>query len=238
MSVIVKRSRLPRLETQLLSPVRRWLESEGYITVDEFQTPWGITDLLGLKYNLDMVFDRIANKQLAPIGDLQSVMVFLLMPPASSRHSLTEEELFKELGYLMGEPKLRAIVASLRRKKLITISSSGRFTRAAPWLPYHERMVSVELKLSRVDEAIAQAKRHRVITPFSYVALPESVAEKAAVDSRSTDFIVAGVGLISVAKDTCRVLLEPREKSSSLEQAYEIAAAEQLWSRVLKTVDH
>ncbi len=226
------------MESQLLSPVRQWLAQQGFVTIHEFQTPWGISDLVGLRPNLRKVEERVSAGHMEVIGDMQAAMVLLAIPTAESHRSVSTAELKAELGYLLSEIKIDKLLERLRRKKLVAVNGANRLVRNTPWLPYHEQLVSVELKLSRVDEALAQAARHRVITSFSYVALPEGTARKVVESSKIDAFRRSGVGLLSASDRQCEVILHPAVENDGLERLHEIAAAERCWRQVLKTIDH
>ncbi len=227
-----------RLESQLQWPAESWLLDRGFITSREFRTPWGISDLVGIKPNLERVFLRISLGQVEPLGDVCSIMVLLKTPTAASKRSVSMDEILSELGELMGKEEVEKNVQRLRKKKMISENSAGRFVRETPWLPYHDEFVSVELKLQRVEEALKQARRHKTITSSSYVGLPRMIADRVVSSSRKEDFALSGIGILSIDGDDCSEALSPMRTANDLERAYEIAAADRCWSRVLKTVQH
>jgi hypothetical protein len=105
-------------------------------------------------------------------------------------------------------------------------------------MPYHEQLVVVELKLRRVDEALAQARRHKAITAESYVGMPAVTAERVAASEQRAEFKAAGVGLLSVQDDACKVLIQPDHSPKTVIKAQQFSAAEGCWRTVLKTVQH
>lgn len=236
--VIRKPPKELRLETQLESSVWKWLRELGDIAVDQFQTPWGIADLFSMKCDLDRVLMRRDMGQVVACSNDQDIMVLLSIPEHAVGARTEVRQLVKKFSYLLGEAKVHSIVTTLKRRKYILVDSDGLISRNTPWLPYHTKMWAVELKLQRVDEALAQAKRHLKITPFSYVGLPPKIAERTASSDKAEDFRVSGVGLLSVSATECSVLIEPAGSQTCVEPVYAIAAAERCWGTYLKTVQH
>ena len=239
MGIVKRRSRKePRLEIQLESSVRAWLREIADIVVDQFQVPWGIVDLFAIRSDIDRVLLRRDLAQLVASTSDQEVMVLLSVPEQSSGDYTNESLLVERFAFLLGEKKVRTIIATLRRRKYIKSDDSGAIVRFTPWLPYHVQMWSIELKLQRVEEALAQAKRHLKITPLSYVGLPQSVAERTASSDKARVFREAGVGLLSITESNCTTLIEPRADVSCVDPVYAVAAAERCWGIYLKTVNH
>jgi hypothetical protein len=238
MPLVIKRGNSAALESHLSGVVQRWVSSLGYIPIEEFSSPWGIADVVGIRPNIDRMLQRIRERHEEAIGDLRSILVLLAIPTMGSKRTVSLEELVAQYGELIGREVIERIVLKLSRKKIIGGTTQGRLYRIINWLPYHEEIISVELKLARVEEAIAQASRHKVITPNSYVGLPSDLAERLTFSQRRSDFESAGVGLLSVGNENCEVLIQPTHVTAQRERAYEIAAAENAWRFVLKTIQH
>lgn len=227
-----------RLETQLASSVWRWLNTKGAYPIDEFQAPWGITDFFGIRPNLDRVLERTSKGQTTSVGGDQHVMILLAVPALESGKSIDQELLAKRFSFLIGKSKVEHIIQTLRKRRFLKADSQGQLTRDTPWLPFHDEMWSVELKLTRVNEALAQAKRHLRITPNSFVGLPPIAASKVAQSAKANDFIRSGVGLLSVTPEECVEVIKCSGDRSPVEQVYEVAAAENCWRQILKAVQH
>lgn len=239
MGIVTRKPRKElRLETQLESSVWKWLRELSDVAVDQFQTPWGIADLFAVKCDLDRVLMRRDMRQITSSTNDQDIMVLLAIPERASGERTDERRLAKKFAYLLGDGKVRSIIAALKRRRYILVDADGAITRNTPWLPYHNKMWAVELKLQRVDEALVQAKRHLKITPFSYVGLPPLIAERTASSSKAEDFREAGVGLLSISATECLPLIEPVGNQACVDPVYAIAAAERWWGTYLKTVQH
>lgn len=239
MGIIIRRARKElRLESQLESSAWRWLRGFADVAVDQFQTPWGIADLFAVKCDFDRVLTRRDMGQNVASTNDQDVMVLLAIPDLTSEERTDERRLAKKFSFLLGDAKVRSIIAALRRRKLIKVDADGAICRNTPWLPFHKQMWAVELKLQRVDEALAQAKRHLKITPYSYVGLPPQIAARTADSTKAAEFRKSGVGLLSISATECSALIEPAGKVSCVDPVYAVAAAERCWSTYLKTIQH
>lgn len=239
MGITIRRAKKElRYETELAPSVWKWLNAQGAYPVDEFEAPWGITDFFGIRPNLDKSLQRVASGQIASVGNDQSVLILLSIPAAGSGESVDEKKIIKEFSYLIGERRVSSILLGLKKRRFISISRGGQISKNTSWMPYHERMWSVELKLSRVDEALTQAKRHLKITPFSYVGLPPLIAEKTASSAKAKEFETAGVGLLSVTPNSCTALIEPAGNFDCVDNVYATAAAEKCWAAILKAIQH
>lgn len=239
MGIIIRRARKElRLESELESSAWRWLRGFADISVDQFQTPWGIADLFAVKCDFDRVLMRRDMGQNVASTNDQYVMVLLAIPELTSEERTDERRLAKKFSYLLGETKVRSIIAALRRRKLIKVDADGAICRNTPWLPFHKQMWAIELKLQRVDEALAQARRHLKITPYSYVGLPPQIAERTAISAKAEEFRESGVGLLSISATECSALIEPAGKNTCVDPVYAVAAAERCWGTYLKTIKH
>jgi hypothetical protein len=237
MPIILRKSRRPDLESHLKGAVHRWLASCGYLPFEEVRTSWGIVDIVGIRINLEKVLERVRAGYKDSIGDFRTVLVLLAVPTERSRNSISREKLDAEFGELLGKHALDRIINKLLRKRMIALTPSKRLVRMILDLPYHDELVCIELKLSRIDEVIAQACRHKVAATSSYVGLPQDVAERIST-TRRLKFQETGLGLIGITQDTCSVLITARPTGSERERSHEITVSEKSWSAVLKTIQH
>lgn len=223
------------LEAHLAGTVLRWLGEQGLVQMEEFVTPWGVADVLGIRYNIDRVQARIAAGHLEPVGDAHAVQLLLSLPSGGKSKRIAD--VARRFEPLFGTVLFERAVRNLIRKRFV-IQEGASLVRRTEWLPYHEQLVAVELKLRRVDEALAQARRHKAITVESYVGMPAVIAEKVAFTGRRSEFEAAGVGLLSVQDGNCSVLIPPDILEKTVLQTQELCAAEACWRKVLKTVQH
>jgi hypothetical protein len=220
-----------RNERAMLSPIHLWLASLGFFTKNEFQMPWGICDLVGVKADPTAVIERVKEGRI-PVATL------LAIPTRGSRRYTTIEELASTLGPHLEAGQISDIVKRLKSKKFVSVND-GRITRPSGRHGFYEKIVAVEFKLTRIEEALAQATHHKVVTSDSYVALPHIVAEKAVHDGWRAEFGRKGVGLISLRSDACDVVWQPARSSIyPVNPVFECHAAERFWPEISKAVQH
>ena len=216
------------LEKEMAAPVARWLAAQGLLVKQEFKTQWGICDLAACQLDPDKVAIRIRQRQKKPIGSAIRVFVYQHLPDSerSSRGISVERlrSLFKFSESERLESELDRLVASGHAKR----TRSGTFQKINGWFPLHKRLVAVELKLSRVSEAIAQARANRNFAPESYIAMPVDVAHRVANGHGREALRTAGIGMIGVEKDHCVVMVQP-ENLIALSPEFETHAVEQFW---------
>jgi hypothetical protein len=188
MSIVLRKPRGAALESHLKGTAQRWLAAQGLMPFEEFQVSWGIVDVVGIKVDVDQVIERVGARQVDPIGDYRTVVVLRSIPLSSSRRSTSLEQLQHVHGEALGESVTERIVQKLVRKRMIQRTSDGRYVRTLAQKSFHEELICIELKLSRVDEALAQARRHQVIAARSYVGLPAAAAERVAFSPKRQEF--------------------------------------------------
>lgn len=223
------------LEAHLAGAVLCWLGGQGMEQMEEFVTPWGVADVLGIRFNIDRVRARIAAGHLDPVGDAHAMHLLLSLPTGGRPKRLSD--VARKFEPLLGAVLFERAVRNLMRKRFV-VQEGASLVRRTDWMPYHEQLVAVELKLRRVDEALAQARRHKAITAESYVGMPAVIAERVAFTERRADFEAAGVGLLSVQDDICKVLISPDSSTKTVIEAQALCAAEACWRKVLKAVQH
>ena len=225
-------------ERAMLSPIHLWMAAQGFFTRYEFQTPWGICDLVGVKPVAENVVARAAAGITEPIGSTQNVAVFLAIPSASSSHSISLEKLAAALGDYVDSEQIGRSLASLRKKRMITTTKQGNFRRSDRWIPVVESIVAVEFKLSRVEEVLLQATHHKGITEKSYAALPALAAARVASGRNRERFVERGIGLISLSAETCDILIPPGPSAYRVNPIFELHTAERFWTEILETIEH
>ncbi len=223
------------LESHLAGTVLRWLGEQGLVQLSEFVTPWGVADVLAIRPNLDRVNARIEAGHLDAVIDAHAMQLLLSLPAGAKAKRISD--LARKFEPLLGQALFERAVRSLMRKRFV-IQDGLSLRRRVDWLPYHERLVAVELKLRRIDEAVAQARRNKAITAESYVALPAIIAERVAFTERRLGFEESGVGLLSVQDDICAELIPPDLSGKTVIEVQELSAAEACWRVVLKTIQH
>ena len=198
-----------KLEQEMVAPAVDWLAARDWnIHVrHEFAMPWGICDLVGVSLNENKVRKRLANGQRQPLGPLARVAVYISL---SDWRSTPLTVLCERFGSVLGETEFRQSIERLVENGYARLNRRGdALTRINGWLPLHKKAIAIELKLSRVADALYQALANREFVDESYVGLPMDVAERAARSSICDEFRATGVGILSVSPDKCQRILRP-----------------------------
>jgi hypothetical protein len=203
-------TQLPKfcLEQEMSRPVSRWLRSQNLITKPEFRTPWGICDFVAMEFNPANTASRIALGQKQPIGTPLRVAVLDAIP--ENGDGITLSALHRRCTDLLSVTQLERELAALQKGRFIVCPVEGHFKKVNGWAPLHNRIVAIELKLARIEEALSQARSHLAFATESYVAFPAGVAERVVESPRIDDFRTSGVGLIAVGRSRCKVLLQSK----------------------------
>src|SRR5579859_2758384 len=180
-------------ESEMAKPVRHWLRRENLLVKEEFVLPWGISDFVGLSFNESQVKKRLSLRQYRPIGPMHRVELLRHIPDQESGSEIPFSRLQKKTnGTAFTRPledELRTLVAN----RFVVSKENGSLQKLNGWAPMHDRIVAVELKLSRVSEALAQAVSNRAFATESYIGLPAKAAERLAGSDRCSEFCKTGI---------------------------------------------
>jgi hypothetical protein len=199
------------LESEMTKPVRRWLLRQGLLIKAEFGLPWGICDLVGLSFDISRMAKRMAFRQHRPIGSMQRVELLRLIPDQETGRAITFNQLRTITEETIFVPDLDHELQTLIADRFVIPGKNGSLQKRNGWAPMHDRIVAVELKLSRVSEALSQAFSNRAFATESYIALPMKAAKRFTDGARYSQFRTAGIGVLGVTPTSCRVVSQPLE---------------------------
>lgn len=194
-------------ENEMARPVLQWLSRQHLLVKSEFVLPWGICDLVGLSFKQEQVAKRLALRQHRPIGPLKRIDLLRHIPDQESGSAVTLNGLrkFAEDGGVAYpfERDLQNLIAN----RFVIATKNGSLQKVNGWMPLHERIVAIELKLSRISEAVTQALSNRAFATESYIALPAKIAERLVGSARHPKFGLTGIGVLGVTRTTCKVVV-------------------------------
>jgi hypothetical protein len=217
-------------ESDMVSSVLRWLKTAGLAVKREFVTPWGICDLVGLSFDHKQVEHRLGLKQHRTISSITRAEVLLRVPDIDTARSTTLDRLVKELGDVLPEGTIISEVERLIHDRFVITSARGRLQKVNGWMPLQDRLVAVELKLHRIEEALHQAHRNLGFAQESFVAFPMPVARRiASSQDRWSRFFGDGVGLIGVGARGCDTLIAAKAKHNWNDLAVQLYCVEKFW---------
>ncbi|MFH1110875.1 MAG: hypothetical protein V1790_17005 [Planctomycetota bacterium] len=219
----------------MTNSVARWMRAGGLTVRAEFVTPWGICDLVGLSFDRKRVANRLKLKQTAAICSITRAVLLLEIPDVKTGKSTTLDKLVRRCAPSIPGDVVSAETERLVADRFVVETSRRRLQRVNGWMPLQKRLVAVELKLTRIEEAIRQALSNRGFAEESYVALPSDVARRAASNiSRRSKFFDASVGLLGVARRSCRVLVPAHRKQPGGDKAIQFYCVEKFWRTRVK----
>ncbi|MBN1359345.1 MAG: hypothetical protein JW993_02080 [Sedimentisphaerales bacterium] len=221
-------------ENQMAEPAECWLREQGLMVKQEFPTPWGICDLVGCSLNKNKVRQRLARKQTKPIRSQLRVHLLSLIPDETDRATVTIKQLHEHFGGYLDRGRIELEVSRLARDRFIYEASPGTYFKRNGWMPLHKRLVAVELKLARIDDALNQAINNLGLADESYVGLPVDRAERLIESKRRHDFANKGVGILAVQRNGCKVVLRPRKQRPAGEKTVQAYSVERFWLPYLK----
>ena len=109
-------------------------------------------------------------------------------------------------------------------------TTSGELQKRNGWFPMHKRLVAVELKLNRIEEVLSQARNNLLFAQESYIALPKDVANRVSEKrARWAPYFEGGVGLLSVTKRSCEILIRPHRQALAVDNLVQFCCVEKFW---------
>jgi hypothetical protein len=216
-------------EREMLEPAAQWLRSQGLMVKKEFPTPWGICDLVGCSLNKNRVGKRLRLRQTRPITSQLRVYLLSRIPDEDQQTTISIEGLHEHFGELLDRSRIEAEIRRLIRDHFVEEPSPHAYFKRNGWMPLHKRLVAVELKLTRIDDALHQAINNLGFANESYVGLPAESAYRVINSRKKADFQRGGIGILAIAADDCRVVLRTDKRSSDSETVSQAYSVERFW---------
>jgi hypothetical protein len=217
-------------ESDMAASAAAWLKSCGMTVKSEFVTPWGMCDLVGLRFNPKNIAHRLQQKQTRSLGSITQAALLLQIPDIESNEWTTLSRLIRRHAPAIPGDILSEEINHLISYRFVVPSHGGRLQKVNGWLPLQDQLIALELKRFRIDEAMRQALNNLGFADESYVGFPIEVAERIAANlSRWQVFFNAGIGLLSVDKRECKVLVAARKTYDYTDKAIQLYCVEKFW---------
>ncbi len=220
-------------ENQMTEPVIQWLRKQGLMVKQEFPTPWGICDLVGCSLNKNKVKTRLRLRQNKPIRSHLRVYLLSLIPE-EGEGGVDANDLHRAFEPYLDKDRIERELQRLVKDRFVRPADDETFYKVNGWMPLQKRLVSVELKLARVDDAFHQAINNLGFAGESYVGLPANVATRLVNTKRKAVFVQRGIGVLAVNVDRCHVALRAKKLISSSEKTTQAYSVERFWLSHLK----
>ena len=218
-----------RLESDMASAVSRWMCLRGLSVKSEFALPWGVCDLVGVRFSARKTRQRLSLGQTRPVGSLMRLLILSRIPDSETGKALSIARLERESSSFISPQLLSKEISALKRDRFLVSPRHGTLQKVNGWAPLHTEVVAVELKLYRVSEAIGQATANRHFATHSYVALPLARAVRFAKGRNADAFSQNGIGLLGVSARACHELLRPRENIVPPDTLLQMHVVERFW---------
>ncbi len=216
-------------EHQMVMPAEQWLALQGLATKREFSTPWGICDLVGCSFRKASVKKRLALGQTKPIGPQIRVMILSQIPDQEENKSITLRGLQRKFTGFLDELTVGVEVDRLITDKFVQITPRGNLQKLNGWVPLHKKLVTLELKLTRVNDALRQAICHLEFSDESYVGVPMKTALRLMRSRKKAEFVREGIGVLGVGGRKCKVFLKSKPVNSNRNQVIQMHCVERFW---------
>jgi hypothetical protein len=217
-------------EAKMTTPVFRWMQSLGLEVKSEFITPWGMCDLVGLTFRKGARAARLKLGQTQAVGSLIGAALLDKIPDAKTNRSTSLRRLTNKCMPTISEEIVAHQIQRLIEDGFVRSPDGNRLQKINGWVPLHKRLIAIELKLNRVEEALSQARNNLIFADKSYVGLPRDLAERiAASKTRCAKFVDDGVGLVAVSSQECKILIPSRHRSSAPDPVIQFYCVEKFW---------
>jgi hypothetical protein len=234
-AAVVSSKPMFKSEAEMTQPVVQWMESLDLIVKSEFVSPWGICDAVGLSFNKRNVAKRLGLQQTRAVSSIVRAALLLRVPDVETQNSITLSQLADEVEPTISRQSVREEMERLAEERFVVCTSEGAYQKLNGWVPLQKRLIAVELKLKRVEEAFSQALNNFGFADESYVALPKELAERLREKpARADDFRTIGIGLIAVTRKTCEILIRSRKTSHENHPAVQFYCVEKFWRTLPK----
>jgi hypothetical protein len=218
-------------EADMSTSVLRWMRRNGLIVKTEFVSPWGICDFVGIQFNPAHVQRRLSLRQKRSVTSITRAALLLQVPDVEDRRSISIDRLAKKFSNTIPRECLDRDIDRLQSDGFLIQTKHGRLQKRNGWMPIQNRIVAVEAKMARIEEALQQARANLGFAEESYVALPLQVAKRIAANPNPwAAYFGQGIGLIGVTTTRCELLIDSSKQELSHDPAVRLYCTEKFWS--------
>jgi hypothetical protein len=218
------------LEAEMTVPARNWLEFQGFRTKSEFRTPSGICDLVGVKFSKNYIESRLSLSQARPVGNPKRVALLECIP---SDRPISLRILTRKASHFFGGDEIRKELQQLETDHFIHYVDGNLYQRQVPKSTEKNLIIAVEIKLDKIEEVFFQARSNLAYAHKSYLGMPIVNAERLASSTKRDVLVASGVGLLSVERGRCEVLIESSGDESQANPAIRGHCLERFWRSLI-----
>jgi len=195
----------------------------------EFALPWGVCDLVACLLHKTKAKKRLSLGQKQPIRTHARASVLSAIPDADESPGVSLDALAREMRRFYDLPAVEAEVEALIGGGYVTRTPRGALQKLNGWMPLSRKIIAIELKLARVQDALAQARAHLEFADESYVALPMARAARLGRGQARGEFDAEGVGILGVTRRHCSVLRRSRRSETPVCDVMQMLYVDRFW---------
>jgi hypothetical protein len=218
-----------KYEHQMVKPAVAWLESKGLMVKREFPTPWGICDLVGCSFNKHNVKKRLRLGQKKPVGSHLRIMLLSDIPEENDGSPISLSQLAETYSDFFDIERIDSELNRLEKDKFIQKTPSGSVYKLNGWMPLQKKIVALELKLSRVQDALHQAIANLEFSNESYVGLPMEIARRLVKSITASSFAENGIGIVGLNRENYKVFRSPTCCKKRTDPVFQSYCVERFW---------
>lgn len=216
-------------ESQMAKPAEGWLQSKGLMTKKEFALPWGICDLVGCSVNKTKARKRLRYGQSKSVSSQLRMMILSVIPDMDKGNSITHQKVRSHFEEFIDSTRIDLEIARLIKDRFVIGTSRNRLQKQNGWMPLHKKILALELKLARINDALHQAANNLEFADESYVGLPMQKAMQVVNGKKKTEFSKKGIGILGVSPQKCRVLLKSDSTKANPNKIMQAHCVERFW---------
>lgn len=216
-------------ESQMAKPADEWLRSQGMMTKKEFSMPWGICDLVGCSVNKAKARKRLSYGQKKSVSSQFRMIILSLIPDMDKGKSITRKKLHSYFTESFDPTRIDLEITRLIKDQFVIGSSQNRLQKQNGWMPLHKKILALELKLTRINDALHQAINNLEFADESYVGLPMQKAMQVVGGKKKTKFSRNGIGVLGISSQECKVLLKPDRTKATANEIIQAHCVERFW---------
>lgn len=189
-----------RYEAEMIQPLKSFLVDRLNMDAveEEFSAGYGIADIVGIKSDWLKLKSRcdVGAEPVTNVRELSILSLFQKNNPAAV------EVLAGQIGLSVSYVKQK-LLKSLVEKGVVQ-REGKKYQLVKDIFSYADAVISVEAKLTKWRDALAQAKRYQHFANKVYVALPDDTVKRIDRDL----FIENNIGVLSVRNDRVEIEIE------------------------------
>jgi len=216
-------------EHQMVRTAENWLYSQVSEVKREFSTPWGICDLVGCSLNKNKVKKRLKFRQVKSIGPQLRVMILSIIPDFEDGKTITSQKLQNKFKDYFASYRIIHEINQLIKDRFVVETDTGKYQKLNGWAPLHKKLIALELKLTRVNDAFNQAINNLGFADESYVGLPMEIATRLIKSKKKAEFTHKGIGILGINPNSYKVLLKSKPLETNPNPIMQMHSVERFW---------